>query len=444
MAAASLCGAGLVSASLSQICGRQATSFKSSGQPIGLAFSKSFNGNALRGISLVKSTKHVSRSDRPGRISMVATPLKPTAPSSEEERFSEISQEFDASAPPPFTLSDIRAAIPKHCWEKNSWKSVAYVIRDVAVVLGLAVGAASVNNWIVWPLYWLAQGTMFWALFVVGHDCGHGSFSNNKKLNDFIGHLTHSSILVPYHGWRISHRTHHANHGHVENDESWHPMAEKTYNELEFWAKVGRLKLPWSLFAYPFYLWKRSPGKDGSHFDPKSDLFVANEKNDVLTSTACYFAMMALIVGLTFKTGPLMMFNLYVVPYWINVVWLDVVTYLHHHGYDKKVPWYRGGEWNYMRGGLSTIDRDYGIFNNIHHDIGTHVVHHLFPQIPHYNLIEATEAVKPVMGEYYREPEPSKGLIPFHLLKPLIKSFKEDHFVASEGDVVFYQKDPNF
>jgi hypothetical protein len=42
-----------------------------------------------------------------------------------------------------------------------------------------------------------------------------------------------------------------------------------------------------------------------------------------------------------------------------------------------------------MRGGLSTIDRDYGWFNNIHHDIGTHVVHHLFPQIPHYNLIEA-------------------------------------------------------
>ena len=26
----------------------------------------------------------------------------------------------------------------------------------------------------------------------------------------------------------------------------------------------------------------------------------------------------------------------------MNVVWLDVVTYLHHHGYEKKVPWYRG------------------------------------------------------------------------------------------------------
>ena len=53
-------------------------------------------------------------------------------------------------------------------------------------------------------------------------------------------------------------------------------------------------------------------------------------------------------------------------------------------------------EWSYFRGGLSTIDRDYGIFNKIHHDIGTHVVHHLFPQMPHYNLTEATEVPPPV------------------------------------------------
>ena len=46
-------------------------------------------------------------------------------------------------------------------------------------------------------------------------------------------------------------------------------------------------------------------------------------------------------------------------------------------------------EWSYLRGGLTTVDRDYGWLNNIHHDIGTHVIHHLFPQIPHYHLIEA-------------------------------------------------------
>lgn len=61
---------------------------------------------------------------------------------------------------------------------------------------------------------------------------GHGSFSSNKKLNDVVGNITHSSILVPYHGWRISHRTHHANHGHVENDESWYPTSKSTYDNM--------------------------------------------------------------------------------------------------------------------------------------------------------------------------------------------------------------------
>ena len=44
-------------------------------------------------------------------------------------------------------------------------------------------------------------------------------------------------------------------------------------------ARVGRLSFPLALFAYPFYLWKRSPGKEGSHFDPACDLFVPSEKN---------------------------------------------------------------------------------------------------------------------------------------------------------------------
>ncbi|KAG0578484.1 hypothetical protein KC19_4G026300 [Ceratodon purpureus] len=319
-------------------------------------------------------------------------------------------------------------------------RSFGYIVRDVVAVTSLAIVAASVNSWYLWPLYWFTQGTMFWALFVLGHDCGHQSFSSSKTVNNIVGHVVHSFILVPYHGWRISHRTHHANHGHVHNDESWYPMTESMFNMIHFWEKLSRTQFPIPLFAYPVYLWRRTPGKTGSHYIPSSPLFDPSEWLDVSLSTSCWLTMAAILVWASSNYGFLWLLKLYFVPYLVNVMWLDFVTYLHHHGYEEKVPWYRGQEWSYLRGGLSTIDRDYGLFNKVHHDIGTHVVHHLFPAIPHYHLCEATEAVKPLLGKYYREPERS-GAFPLHLIPILVKSFSEDHFVSDEGDVVFYQKD---
>ncbi|KAB1217693.1 Omega-3 fatty acid desaturase, chloroplastic [Morella rubra] len=376
----------------------------------------------------------------------VSAPLRVTPAGEEDEKRRRDTGvkdggEFDPGSPPPFRLADVRAAIPKHCWVKDPWRSMSYVMRDIVVVFGLAAVAVYLNNWALWPLYWIAQGTMFWALFVLGHDCGHGSFSNNPNLNSVVGHLLHSSILVPYHGWRISHRTHHQNHGHVENDESWHPLSEKIYKSLDNATRTLRFTLPFPMLAYPIYLWGRSPGKKGSHFHPSSDLFVPSERKDVITSTACWTAMVALLGYLSFAMGPVQMLKLYFIPYWIFVMWLDLVTYMHHHGHEEKLPWYRGKEWSYLRGGLTTLDRDYGIIDNIHHDIGTHVIHHLFPQIPHYHLIEATEAAKPVLGKYYREPQKS-GPLPFHLLGALIRSMKRDHYVSDAGDVVYYQTDP--
>ena len=65
----------------------------------------------------------------------------------------------------------------------------------------------------------------------------------------------------------------------------------------------------------------------------------------IRTSNAFLKGMLGLLAVGTLALGPLAMFNLYFMPYWINVVWLDIVTYLHHHGPEdpeEKVPWYRG------------------------------------------------------------------------------------------------------
>ena len=52
-------------------------------------------------------------------------------------------------------------------------------------------------------------------------------------------------------------------------------------------ARIGRLTFPISMLAFPFYLMSRSPGKQGSHYDPKADLFLESEEPLVSPSCLC-------------------------------------------------------------------------------------------------------------------------------------------------------------
>lgn len=84
----------------------------------------------------------------------------------------------------------------------------------------------------------------------------------------------------------------------------------------------------WRLIVYDYRLqWSRSPGKSGSHFDPNSDLFVPSERKDVITSTVCWTAMAALLVGLSFVMGPMQLLKLYGVPYWVNFFHLSFICF---------------------------------------------------------------------------------------------------------------------
>ncbi len=330
----------------------------------------------------------------------------------------------------PFTIQDVRQAIPAHCFTPSATRSISYFLRDVAIVAGLYALAAQLDSWLFYPLFWLAQGTMFWALFVIGHDCGHGSFSKSKWLNNLIGHISHSFILVPFHGWRISHRTHHKNTGNLDKDESWYPIKESTYRKMSWWEKMLRFDLA-LLFVYPLYLFRRSPDREsGSHFHPDSPLFRASEHKDIITSTVWWLGMVGLLAAGTFTWGFLWLVKFYLLPYVVFVMWLDLVTFLHHT--DNETPWYRGDDWYFLKGAISTVDYDYGFINNIHHDIGTHVLHHIFLTIPHYHLKEATEAIKPVLGEHYRHSKVS-------VWTAFWNGVNNCHFVPDTGSKLYYQ-----
>ncbi|PWA36588.1 Fatty acid conjugase FAC2 A [Artemisia annua] len=97
--------------------------------------------------------------------------------------------------------------------------------------------------------------------------------------------------------------------------------------------------------------------------------------------------------------GAIWVFNLYGGPWVFMCGVLLVLTYLQHT--HPSIPHYDSTEWNWIRGALSTVDRDVGFMIN-KNKTDNHVVHHLFPAIPSYHAHEATEAIKPILGDYYK------------------------------------------
>jgi omega-3 fatty acid desaturase (delta-15 desaturase) len=340
-----------------------------------------------------------------------------------------------AAQQPPFTLTSLRESIPKHCFEKNLWTSIYYMLRDFAFIGACyavypyinAAGGAYNPYGLTKFLWWNVVGFFGWCLFVVGHDCGHRTFTESVMLCDIFGHICHAPLLVPFHGWRVSHRKHHENHNHVEHDHSWRPVPKHLYVKYEGISKFLRFSYA-LLVLYPIYLLADTDFTSGNHFNPYSRLFSKEERVGSFISTFCVVAWLTFL----FVTFPVMtLLDAYFMPYLFFVMWLDLVTYLHHT--DSTMTYYRDNAWSFLKGGLSTVDRSYGaVIDHLHHDIGTHMIHHLFfTKIPHYHLLDATEALKPILGEHYvMDTTP--------IVSAFMKSAEACHYVDDKGTVLKY------
>lgn len=53
-------------------------------------------------------------------------------------------------------------------------------------------------------------------MFMIQHDCGHGSFFAHRRLDDWTGRLIGVVTLTPYDYWRRAHATHHASAGNLD------------------------------------------------------------------------------------------------------------------------------------------------------------------------------------------------------------------------------------
>ena len=300
------------------------------------------------------------------------------------------------------TLSEIKNHIPKECFEKSLLKSLFYMIRD----LRLLSTSIYTYDWLSSSLlglliYWNVYGFLMWCLFVVGHDCGHGSFSKYPIVNAFCGHLCHTPLLVPFFPWAYSHKMHHQFHNHLIKDKSYPWFSEDEFkNSLPMRVLLKSVITPILSLGTYLYLGYF----DGSHINPFGRLFIETNKNE---KVKCIISLISVLLFAGILYASFSSFSDFMLVYggcWIIFsCWLFIVTYMQHHDEDTVV--FDDTSWTFMNGAFQTIDRSFGYgIDQFHHNItDCHLVHHLqFTQIPHYHLKKATKSILPTLKNEYK------------------------------------------
>lgn len=340
--------------------------------------------------------------------------------------------EFEA---PNYSIKEILDAIPAHCYKRNMIKSFSYVFRDlffVGLFAFIAIKYIHLIPWlsarvVAWSLYSIVQGLFGTGCWVLAHECGHGAFSESKTVNDTVGWILHSALLVPYHSWRISHSKHHKGTGNLTRDMVFVPKTKEEFLEsrkvseqdqhdhsftdnfedapiVTLYHVVMQQMFGWLMYLITNATGQKYPNRSKwvqNHFIPWSPLFDKRDFLNIVISDIGIAITLTAIYQASRTWGLSTVVLMYVLPWmWVNH-WLVHITFLQHS--DPRLPHYDASEWNFARGASATVDRDFGfIGRHIFHDIiETHVLHHFVSRIPFYNGREGTEAIRKVMGKSY-------------------------------------------
>jgi len=253
----------------------------------------------------------------------------------------------------------------------------------------------AVSWWLVIPEAILA-GCFLVRIFIIFHDCGHGSYFKSRLANDIVGYITGLLTFTPFYQWRWDHAVHHATSGHLDKrgtGDLWTLTVEE-------YLKASRGKrFAYRLARNPFLLFVVAPvflmALKQRFPTPNAN---KRERYSVYWMNAAILGMM---IGLSFVFG--------LVPYLIIQLTAVAVAgsagfwlfYVQHQ--FEGVYWERGPEWDYTAAALqgSSFYKLPKVFQWFSGNIGYHHIHHLSSRIPNYNLERCHKAhlmfqVKPI------------------------------------------------
>jgi acyl-lipid omega-6 desaturase (Delta-12 desaturase) len=282
----------------------------------------------------------------------------------------------------PSATAAWRKVVVQH-QQPSRWRATWQLVNTLgsyAALWYLMYLSLSVSYWLVLPLAILA-GLFLVRIFIIFHDCGHGSYFKSRLANDVTGFITGVLTLTPYYHWRWEHAVHHASAGDLDRrgtGDVW-TMTVEEYLKSSRWKRFAyRLaRNPIVLFGlaplYLFVISQRFPTSKASSRERRSVHWMN-------------LAILGMAIGLSFIFGflPYLFIQLTITLVGGSVgIWM---FYVQHQFED--VYWERGENWDFTTAALqgSSFYKLPKILQWFSGNIGFHHIHHLSPRIPNYNL----------------------------------------------------------
>lgn len=263
--------------------------------------------------------------------------------------------------------------------KRSVWQMVDTFVPYV-VLWYLMYLSTSVSYWLTLALAIPTAGFMV-RIFIIFHDCGHGSFFKSSRANNFWGMVTGFLVYTPYYEWRHAHAVHHATAGNLDKKgtgDVW-TMTTEEYRNASKGVKFG-----YRIYRNPLILF--TVGAMLSFLFFNRFTFNITHKKDRLSVHLTNLAIVGMVVGLILLMGlkAFLFIQLSILLFATSSgVWL---FYLQHQFED--VYWERNEKWNRVKAALegSSFYKLPKVLQWFSGNIGFHHIHHLNPRIPNYKL----------------------------------------------------------
>lgn len=226
-------------------------------------------------------------------------------------------------------------------------------------------------------------------LFIIQHDCGHGSFFRSRAANDALGRFLGLFTLTPYGHWTAGHAIHHASSGNLDR-RGRGDVDLLTVAEYQARSRLGRLG--YRLYRNPFVMvllgapisfivLQRLPtGRSFRDREARASILRLD------FALAAAFGGSGVLLGI----GPVLATYL---PVMVVASWIGNWLFYVQHQFEETY-WRRHGEWSFQAaalGGASHFQLPF-ILQWFSGNIGLHHVHHLSSRVPNYRLQECLDS----------------------------------------------------